>query len=128
MPQDPNETQDDREETLIRSMDRSVHEAPYSTSSTTRHRTTAKSTAAISGAGGVGGRAGGAEGAGAGAGPGGGGGGSGGGGWENLEVGETLVEQVVIEGGMQYYEGTFDDYLELLLQFGYVFLFSSGKT
>ena len=124
MPQDPNETQDDREETLIRSMDRSVHEAPYSTSSTTRHRTTAKSTAAISGAGGVGGRAGGAEGAGAG----GGGGGSGGGGWENLEVGETLVEQVVIEGGMQYYEGTFDDYLELLLQFGYVFLFSSGKT
>ena len=42
-------------------------------------------------------------------------------------VGETLGEQVVVEGEMQNYEGTFDDYLELFLQFGYVFLFSSGQ-
>ena len=110
MPQDPNETQDDRDETLIRSMDRSI----YSTSSSTRQRSTAKS----AGGGGGGGAEGGA----------GGGGGAGAGVWENLEVGETLGEQVVIEGGMQYYEGTFDDYLELLLQFGYVFLFSSGNV
>ena len=41
-------------------------------------------------------------------------------------VGETDIEQTLTEGELQEYEGTFDDYLELFLQFGYVFLFSSG--
>ena len=39
---------------------------------------------------------------------------------------ESCIEQAFVEGEMQEYEGTFDDYLELFLQFGYVFLFSSG--
>ena len=36
----------------------------------------------------------------------------------------TLYEQVVLEKEMGTYLGTFDDYLELFLQFGYVSLFS----
>ncbi|XP_075412099.1 anoctamin-10 isoform X2 [Tenrec ecaudatus] len=36
----------------------------------------------------------------------------------------TLYEQVVLEKEMATYLGTFDDYLELFLQFGYVSLFS----
>ncbi|XP_044273216.1 anoctamin-10 isoform X3 [Varanus komodoensis] len=36
----------------------------------------------------------------------------------------SLLEQVNLEKGMDTYLGTFDDYLELFLQFGYVSLFS----
>lgn len=43
-----------------------------------------------------------------------------------LEIGTDLplFEQVNLEKGMDTYLGTFDDYLELFLQFGYVSLFS----
>lgn len=40
------------------------------------------------------------------------------------DVDATLYEQVVLEKEMGTYLGTFDDYLELFLQFGYVSLFS----
>ncbi|NP_001258802.1 anoctamin-10 isoform 2 [Mus musculus] len=40
------------------------------------------------------------------------------------EVDTTLYEQVLLEKEMGTYLGTFDDYLELFLQFGYVSLFS----
>nr|KAF6419868.1 anoctamin 10 [Molossus molossus] len=40
------------------------------------------------------------------------------------DIDATLYEQVVLEKEMGTYLGTFDDYLELLLQFGYVSLFS----
>ncbi|XP_052042875.1 anoctamin-10 isoform X4 [Apodemus sylvaticus] len=40
------------------------------------------------------------------------------------DVDTTLYEQVLLEKEMGTYLGTFDDYLELFLQFGYVSLFS----
>ncbi|XP_008119508.1 anoctamin-10 isoform X2 [Anolis carolinensis] len=40
------------------------------------------------------------------------------------DVDLSLFEQVNLEKGMDTYLGTFDDYLELFLQFGYVSLFS----
>ncbi|XP_069907049.1 anoctamin-10 isoform X2 [Oryctolagus cuniculus] len=40
------------------------------------------------------------------------------------DVDTTLYEQVILEKEMGTYLGTFDDYLELFLQFGYVSLFS----
>ncbi|XP_045150026.1 anoctamin-10-like [Echinops telfairi] len=40
------------------------------------------------------------------------------------DIDATLYEQVVLEKEMVTYLGTFDDYLELFLQFGYVSLFS----
>ncbi|XP_043298036.1 anoctamin-10 isoform X4 [Cervus canadensis] len=40
------------------------------------------------------------------------------------DIDATLYEQVVLEKEMGTYLGTFDDYLELFLQFGYVSLFS----
>ncbi|XP_013202095.1 anoctamin-10 isoform X1 [Microtus ochrogaster] len=41
-----------------------------------------------------------------------------------VDVDTTLYEQVLLEKEMGTYLGTFDDYLELFLQFGYVSLFS----
>ncbi|KAM6159817.1 anoctamin-10 isoform 2-T4 [Erethizon dorsatum] len=41
-----------------------------------------------------------------------------------VDVDATLYEQVILEKEMGAYLGTFDDYLELFLQFGYVSLFS----
>ncbi|XP_052816111.1 anoctamin-10-like isoform X1 [Mya arenaria] len=43
----------------------------------------------------------------------------------NGEVSTDLQKQVSIESTMDVYNGTLDDYLEMFLQFGYVFLFSS---
>nr|XP_054406937.1 anoctamin-10 isoform X2 [Pongo abelii] len=40
------------------------------------------------------------------------------------DIDATLYEQVILEKEMGTYLGTFDDYLELFLQFGYVSLFS----
>ncbi|XP_007947895.2 anoctamin-10 [Orycteropus afer afer] len=40
------------------------------------------------------------------------------------DIDATLYEQVILEKEMVTYLGTFDDYLELFLQFGYVSLFS----
>ncbi|XP_045386696.1 anoctamin-10 [Lemur catta] len=40
------------------------------------------------------------------------------------DIDATLYEQVILEKEMGTYMGTFDDYLELFLQFGYVSLFS----
>ncbi|XP_056656380.1 anoctamin-10 isoform X2 [Monodelphis domestica] len=40
------------------------------------------------------------------------------------DVDVTLYEQIILEKDMGTYLGTFDDYLELFLQFGYVSLFS----
>ncbi|XP_012326137.1 anoctamin-10 isoform X1 [Aotus nancymaae] len=41
-----------------------------------------------------------------------------------VDIDATLYEQVILEKEMGTYLGTFDDYLELFLQFGYVSLFS----
>ncbi|XP_076449306.1 anoctamin-10-like [Babylonia areolata] len=41
-------------------------------------------------------------------------------------VDSAVKRQVVVESTMEEYEGTMDDYLELFLQFGYVYLFSSA--
>ena len=40
--------------------------------------------------------------------------------------GPRQVSQVEVEGSTPQYEGTFDDYLEMFIQFGYVTLFSSA--
>lgn len=40
--------------------------------------------------------------------------------------GGRAVSQVEVEGSTPQYEGTFDDYLEMFIQFGYVTLFSSA--
>ena len=40
--------------------------------------------------------------------------------------GPRTVSQVEVEGSTPQYEGTFDDYLEMFIQFGYVTLFSSA--
>lgn len=42
-----------------------------------------------------------------------------------LEADDPRVLAAEVEGNMDVYEETFDDYLELFIQFGYVFLFSS---
>ncbi|KAG8446429.1 hypothetical protein GDO86_014036 [Hymenochirus boettgeri] len=42
----------------------------------------------------------------------------------NVDTDYTLVEQIHVEKDMDTYMGTFDDYLELFLLFGYVSLFS----
>ncbi|XP_053122083.1 anoctamin-10 isoform X2 [Hemicordylus capensis] len=42
----------------------------------------------------------------------------------DIDTDLSLLEQVNLEKGMDTYLGTFDDYLELFLQFGYVSLFS----
>ncbi|XP_041375586.1 anoctamin-10-like isoform X2 [Gigantopelta aegis] len=42
------------------------------------------------------------------------------------EVDYTVQKQASLESTMDQYEGTMDEYLELFLQFGYVFLFSSA--
>ncbi|GFG34765.1 hypothetical protein Cfor_04644 [Coptotermes formosanus] len=42
-----------------------------------------------------------------------------------LEHDDPRIEQANREGEMENYEGTYDDYLEMFIQFGYVFLFSS---
>ncbi|CAH1183687.1 unnamed protein product [Phaedon cochleariae] len=49
---------------------------------------------------------------------------------KDLEIPQLLpddprIKQAMAEGKMESYEGTYDDYLELFIQFGYVFLFSS---
>lgn len=38
---------------------------------------------------------------------------------------DTNIAEATSEGEMDCYEGTFDDYLEMFVQFGYVVLFSS---
>ncbi|XP_060568462.1 anoctamin-10-like isoform X2 [Ruditapes philippinarum] len=45
--------------------------------------------------------------------------------FSNGEIGEDLQKQTSVESTMDVYEGTLNDYLEMFLQFGYVFLFSS---
>ncbi|PSN48008.1 Anoctamin-10 [Blattella germanica] len=42
-----------------------------------------------------------------------------------LDREDPRIEQAEEEGEMDNYEGTYDDYLEMFIQFGYVFLFSS---
>nr|KAG5712249.1 hypothetical protein BaRGS_014599 [Batillaria attramentaria] len=42
------------------------------------------------------------------------------------DIDASVKKQVVVESAMDRYEGTMDDYLELFLQFGYVYLFSSA--
>lgn len=42
-----------------------------------------------------------------------------------LPADDSRIKQALEEGEMEPYEETFDDYLELYIQFGYVFLFSS---
>ncbi|XP_030753800.1 anoctamin-10 [Sitophilus oryzae] len=42
-----------------------------------------------------------------------------------LPVDDPRISQAENEGNMEEYQDTFDDYLELYIQFGYVFLFSS---
>lgn len=44
----------------------------------------------------------------------------------NGEVTEEVQKQAGMESEMEEYNGTMDDYLEMFLQFGYVFLFSSA--
>lgn len=42
------------------------------------------------------------------------------------QTGGRSVSQIEVEGSTPQYEGTFDDYLEMFIQFGYVTLFSSA--
>ncbi|GLH12162.1 Anoctamin [Gryllus bimaculatus] len=42
-----------------------------------------------------------------------------------LDADDPRIEPALREGDMERYEGTYDDYLEMFVQFGYVFLFSS---
>ncbi len=42
-----------------------------------------------------------------------------------LEPDDPRQRQALAEGAMDVYEGTYDDYLEVFIQFGYVFLFSA---
>lgn len=42
-----------------------------------------------------------------------------------LEPDDPRQRQALVEGAMDVYEGTYDDYLEVFIQFGYVFLFSA---
>jgi len=43
---------------------------------------------------------------------------------QNVEIDEVKMKQAEIEAEMPPYEGTFDDFLELFLHFGYISLFS----
>ncbi|XP_046394474.1 anoctamin-10 [Ischnura elegans] len=43
-----------------------------------------------------------------------------------LDPDDPRIEQAIAEGKKAPYEGTYDDYLELFMQFGYVFLFASA--
>ncbi|CAI9723214.1 Hypothetical predicted protein [Octopus vulgaris] len=45
--------------------------------------------------------------------------------WEEEGLPQELIQQAYDEASLEKYLGTLDDYLELFLQFGYVFLFSS---
>merc|ERR1719410_1301200 len=45
---------------------------------------------------------------------------------EETKTSARQVSQVEVEGSTPQYEGTFDDYLEMFIQFGYVTLFSSA--
>ena len=45
---------------------------------------------------------------------------------QHTASGPRQVSQVEVEGSTPQYEGTFDDYLEMFIQFGYVTLFSSA--
>ncbi|XP_018568866.1 anoctamin-10 isoform X2 [Anoplophora glabripennis] len=42
-----------------------------------------------------------------------------------IQPDDLRIKQAMEEAEMEAYEGTYDDYLELFIQFGYVFLFSS---
>lgn len=42
-----------------------------------------------------------------------------------LDADDPRQQQALTEGSMDEYEGTYDDYLEVFIQFGYVFLFSA---
>lgn len=42
-----------------------------------------------------------------------------------IQSDDPRIKQATEEAEMEAYEGTYDDYLELFIQFGYVFLFSS---
>ncbi|KAK6622610.1 hypothetical protein RUM43_008452 [Polyplax serrata] len=42
-----------------------------------------------------------------------------------LDEFDSRIDQAVTEARLEPYEGTYDDYLEIFIQFGYVFLFSS---
>lgn len=44
---------------------------------------------------------------------------------EELDIDDATVQKAISESKMDPYEGTYDDYLEMFIQFGYVFLFSS---
>ena len=41
--------------------------------------------------------------------------------------GKRTISQIEVEGSTPKYEGTFDDYLEMFIQFGYVTLFRLAK-
>ncbi|XP_071452866.1 anoctamin-10 [Hetaerina americana] len=43
-----------------------------------------------------------------------------------LDPDDPRIQQAISEGNKAPYEGTYDDYLELFMQFGYVFLFASA--
>ncbi|KAK7114042.1 anoctamin-10-like isoform X2 [Littorina saxatilis] len=45
---------------------------------------------------------------------------------DSEDVDPAAKKQIVVESAMDVYDGTMDDYLELFLQFGYVYLFSSA--
>merc|ERR1719232_1545059 len=45
---------------------------------------------------------------------------------QRKSTGQRQVSQVEVEGSTPQYDGTFDDYLEMFIQFGYVTLFSSA--
>ena len=45
---------------------------------------------------------------------------------DRKSTGPRQVSQVEVEGSTPQYDGTFDDYLEMFIQFGYVTLFSSA--
>ncbi|XP_044726729.1 anoctamin-10 isoform X2 [Chrysoperla carnea] len=44
---------------------------------------------------------------------------------QTLHVDDSRIQAANAEGKMESYEGTYDDYLEMFMQFGYVVLFSS---
>ncbi|KAK9510462.1 hypothetical protein O3M35_005246 [Rhynocoris fuscipes] len=44
---------------------------------------------------------------------------------KELDPNDSRIQQAITEGSMEKYEDPYDDYLELFVQFGYVFLFSS---
>ena len=48
--------------------------------------------------------------------------------WPQGSSGKRTISQIEVEGSTPQYEGTFDDYLEMFIQFGYVTLFRCKKT